>query len=150
MTLRHVGVRTHLTVLIISAALLAGCTGNGVQYARIANETMTTTGSAFIGRESQWIASAISLEVQLNGRPIAVLAQGQAVSAMTRSGENEITIIPSGPAAYLYDSKQIKIQGSSDGNSFVLIRVEEALPGFGGEIRVVETDPTTFATAVGD
>jgi hypothetical protein len=31
-----------------------------------------------------------------------------------------------------------------------LIRVEEALPGFGGEIRVVETDPTTFATAVGD
>ena len=79
MTLRHVGVRTHLTVLIISAALLASCTGNGVQYARIANETMTTTGSVFIGRESQWIGGAVAVEVQLNGRPIAVLAQGQAV-----------------------------------------------------------------------
>ena len=150
MTLRHAGVRIHLTVLIISTALLASCAGNGVQYARIANETMTTTGSAFIGRESQWIASAISLEVQLNGRPIAVLAQGQAVSAMTQSGDNVITIIPAGPAAFVYDSKEIRVQGSSDGNNFVLIRVEEALPGFGGEIRVVETDPTTFATAVGD
>jgi hypothetical protein len=149
MTLRHVGMRIHLTGLIISAALLASCTGNGVQYARIANETMTTTGSAFIGRESQWIARAISLEVQLNGRPIAVLAQGQAVSAMIRSDDNMITIIPSGPAAYLYDSKEIRVQGSSDSNNFVLIRVEEALPGFGGEIRIIETDPKVFATAVG-
>ena len=150
MTLRHVGVRILLSLRIICCALLlAGCTGNGVQYARIANETMTTTGSVFIGRESQWIASAIPLEVQLNGRPIAVLAQGQAVSAMAQSGDNVITIIPSGPAAFVYDSKEIRVQGSSDDNNFVLIRVEEALPGFGGEIRVVETDPTTFATAVG-
>jgi hypothetical protein len=149
MTLRHVGMRIHLTGLIISAALLASCTGNGVQYARIANETMTTTGSAFIGRESQWIARAISLEVQLNGRPIAVLAQGQAVSAMAQPGDNVITIIPSGPAAFVYDSTEIRVQGSSDDNNFVLIRVEEALPGFGGEIRIIETDPKVFATAVG-
>ncbi len=150
MILRHVGVRIHLSLRIICCALLlAGCTGNGVQYARIANETMTTTGSVFVGRESQWIASAIPLEIQLNGRPIAVLAQGQAVSAMAQSGDNVITIIPSGPAAFVYDSKEIRVQGSSDDNNFVLIRVEEALPGFGGEIRVVETDPTTFATAVG-
>ena len=150
MTLRHVGVRILLSLRIICCALLlAGCTGNGVQYARIANETMTTTGSVFIGRESQWIASAISLEIQLNGRPIAVLAQGQAISAMAQSGDNVITIIPSGPAAFVYDSKEIRVQGSSDDNNFVLIRVEEALPGFGGEIRVIETDPKVFATAVG-
>jgi hypothetical protein len=149
MILRHVGVRIHLTVLIISAALLASCTGNGVQYARIANETMTRVGSVFVGRESQWIGGAVAVEVQLNGRPIAVLAQGQTVSAMAQPGDNVITIIPSGPAAFVYDSKEIRVQGSSDGNNFVLIRVEEALPGFGAEIRVVETDPTTFATAVG-
>ena len=149
MILRHVGVRIHLTVLIISAALLASCTGNGVHYARIANETTTTTGSVFVGRESQWIGGAVAVEVQLNGRPIAVLSQGQAVSSVTQAGDNVVTIVPAGPAAFIYDSKEIKIQGSGDTNRFVLIRVEEALPGFGGEIRVIETDPKVFATAVG-
>ena len=149
MTLQQAGIRLHFIALVVCSALFAGCTGNGVQYARIANETMTTTGSVFIGRESQWIASAIPLEIQLNGRPIAVLAQGQAVSAMTQSGDNVITIIPSGPAAFVYDLKEIRVQGSSDDNNCVLIRVEEALPGFGGEIRVIETDPKVFATAVG-
>lgn len=149
MTLRHVVVRIHLTLMIISAAVLSGCTGNGVQYARIADETMTTTGSVFIGRESQWIGGAIAVEVQLNGRPIAMLSQGQAVSSVIQTGAHVVTIIPAGPAAYLYDSKDITIQGSGDMNRFVLIRIEEALPGFGGEIRVIETDSKVFATAVG-
>ena len=149
MTMQHAGMRPYFIALVACSALFAGCTGNGVQYARIANETMTTTGSVFVGRESQWIGGAVAVEVQLNGRPIAVLAQGQAVSAMAQPGDNVITIIPSGPAAFVYDSTEIRVQGSSDDNNFVLIRVEEALPGFGGEIRVVETDPTTFATAVG-
>ena len=97
MTLRHVVVGIHLTLMIISAAVLSGCTGNGVQYARIANETMTTTDSIFIGRESAWIGNAISVEVQLNGRPVAVLAQGQVVSSMARAGENVVTIIQPAP-----------------------------------------------------
>ena len=59
--------------------VLAGCSGNGVQYARIADETLSTTGSVFIGRESQWIGTAVSVEVQLNGKPIAILEQGQVV-----------------------------------------------------------------------
>ena len=65
--------------MILLTGLLSGCSGNGVQYARIANETMTTKGSVFIGRESQWIGNAVSVEVLLNGRQVAVLVQGQAV-----------------------------------------------------------------------
>jgi hypothetical protein len=149
MTMRQAGVRPHFIALVVCGALLAGCTGNGVQYARIANETMTTTGSVFIGRESQWIGNAVSVEVQLNGRPIAVLAQSQAVSSMARAGENVVTIIPTGPARLVYDPQELQFEASEDGNNYILIRIEEALPGFGGEIRVVETDPTTFATAVG-
>ena len=46
---------SNLTLCTASAIFITGCTGNGVQYARIANdETLTTTGSVFIGRESQW------------------------------------------------------------------------------------------------
>lgn len=141
--------RTNICSLILLAALVSGCSGNGVQYARIADETMTTTGAVFIGRESQWIGNAISVEVQLNGRPIGVLSQGQAVSSMTHAGENIITVIPTGPASLAYDTQDIRIEGSGDGNNFVLIRVDEAIPGFGGEIRVVETGPKIFATAVG-
>jgi len=149
MTMQQAGIRLHFIALVVCSALFAGCTGNGVQYARIANETTTTTGSVFVGRESQWIGGAVAVEVQLNGRPIAVLSQGQAVSSVTQADDNVITIVPAGPAAFIYDSKEIKIQGSGDTNRFVLIRVEEALPGFGGEIRVIETDPKVFATAVG-
>ncbi|MCH1448331.1 MAG: hypothetical protein L7U42_06500 [Candidatus Nanopelagicales bacterium] len=129
---------------------LAGCSGNGVQYARIANETLSTTGSVFIGRESQWIGSAISVEVQLNGKPIAVLAQGQAVSSMAKAGENIVTIIPTGPARLIYDSRDITFNRSGDDNIFILVRVNEAIPGFGGEIRVVETESKIFAAAVGN
>jgi hypothetical protein len=68
---------------------------------------------------------------------------------MTQSGENIITIIPNGPARLIYDAQEIRIKGSSDGNSFVLIRIDEAIPGFGGEIRVIETEPKIFASAVG-
>lgn len=103
----------------------------------------------FIGRESQWIGNAVSVEVQLNGKPIAVLAQGQAVSSMARAGENVVMIIPTGPARLVYDSHKIQFEASGDVNNYILIRVEEALPGFGGEIRVIETDPKVFATAVG-
>jgi len=128
---------------------LAGCSGNGVQYARIADETLSTTGSVFIGRESQWIGTAVSVEVQLNGKPIAILAQGQVVSSMVQAGENLISIIPTGPARLIYDTQEFRFQGSGDQNSFVLVRVNEAIPGFGGEIRVIETEPKVFATAVG-
>jgi len=141
--------RNKFVALITLASLLAGCSGNGVQYARIADETLNTTGSVFIGRESQWIGRAVSVEVRFNGRPIAMLSQGQSVSSMTQSGENIITIIPNGPARLIYDVQEIRIKGSSDGNSFVLIRIDEAIPGFGGEIRVIETEPKIFASAVG-
>ena len=43
-------ITTYAVILLIG--LLSGCSGNGVQYARIANETLATTGSVFIGRES--------------------------------------------------------------------------------------------------
>ena len=135
--------------LMLVAIFIAGCTGNGVQYARIADETLTTTGSVFIGRESQWFGRAISVEVQLNGRPIAVLAEGQSVSSETLPGENVVRIIPAGPASFIYQTQEVRITGSIDVNNFVLIRVDEALPGFGGEIRVTETDPKIFASAVG-
>ena len=110
---------------------------------------MATNGSVFIGRESQWIGNAISVEVQLNGRPVAVLAQGQAVSSMARAGENVVTIIPTGPARLVYDPQEIRFNGSMDDNNYVLIRVDHVVPGFGGEIRVTETDSKVFATAVG-
>lgn len=140
-------ISTYAIVLLVG--LLAGCSGNGVQYARIANETMATNGSVFIGRESQWIGNAVSVEVQLNGRPVAVLAQGQAVSSMARAGENVVTIIPTGPARLVYDPQEIRFNGSMDDNNYVLIRVDHVVPGFGGEIRVTETDSKVFATAVG-
>jgi hypothetical protein len=135
--------------MILLTGLLSGCSGNGVQYARIANETMTTKGSVFIGRESQWIGNAVSVEVQLNGRPVAVLVQGQAVSSIARAGENIVTIIPTGPARLVYDPQEIRFEGSGDVNKFVLIRVDHVVPGFGGEIRVIETNSEVFATAVG-
>ena len=135
--------------LMLAAIFIAGCSGNGVQYARIADETLTTTGSLFIGRESQWFGRAISVEVQLNGRPIAVLAEGQSVSSKTLPGENVVRIIPSGPASLIYQTQEVRITGSVNVNNFVLIRVDEALPGFGGEIRVTETDSKIFASAVG-
>ena len=140
-------ISTYAIVLLVG--LLAGCSGNGVQYARIANETMATNGSVFIGRESQWIGNAVSVEVQLNGRPVAVLAQGQAVSSMARAGENVVTIIPTGPARLVYDPQEIRFNASGNGNNYVLIRVDHVVPGFGGEIRVTETDSKVFATAVG-
>ena len=140
-------ISTYAIVLLVG--LLSGCSGNGVQYARIANETMATNGSVFIGRESQWIGNAVSVEVQLNGRPVAVLAQGQAVSSMARAGENVVTIIPTGPARLVYDTQEIRFNGSVDDNNYVLIRVDHVVPGFGGEIRVTETDSKVFATAVG-
>ena len=115
-------ISTYAIVLLVG--LLAGCSGNGVQYARIANETMATNGSVFIGRESQWIGNAVSVEVQLNGRPVAVLAQGQAVSSMARAGENVVTIIPTGPARLVYDPQEIRFNGSMDDNNYVLIRVD--------------------------
>ena len=34
-------------------------------------------------------------------------------------------------------------------NNYVLIRVDHVVPGFGGEISVVETESKVFATAVG-
>ena len=135
--------------LMLVAIFIAGCTGNGVQYARIADETLTTTGSVFIGRESQWFGRAISVEVQLNGRPVAVLAEGQSVSSEILPGENVVRIIPAGPASFIYQTREVRIIGSINANNFVLIRVDEALPGFGGEIRVTETDPKVFASAVG-
>ena len=135
--------------LILLVGFLSGCSGNGVQYARIANETVTPTGSVFIGRESAWIGNAISVEVQLNERPVAVLAQGQAVSSMARAGENVVTIIPTGPARLVYDPQEIRFNASGNGNNYVLIRVDHVVPGFGGEIRITETDSKVFATAVG-
>ena len=135
--------------LILLVGLLSGCSGNGVQYSWIANETMTTTGSVFIGRESAWVGNAISVEVQLNGRPVAILAQGQAVSSMARAGENVVTIIPTGPARLVYDPQEIRFMGSGDSNHYLLIRVDHVVPGFGGEIRVVEAESKVFATAVG-
>ena len=135
--------------LILLVGFLSGCSGNGVQYARIANETMPPTGSVFIGRESAWIGNAISVEVQLNERPVAVLAQGQAVSSMARAGENVVTIIPTGPARLVYDPQEIRFNASGNGNNYVLIRVDHVAPGFGGEIRITETDSKVFATAVG-
>ena len=135
--------------LIFAAIFVTGCTGNGVQYSRIADKTLTTTGSIFIGRESQWFGQAISVEVQLNGRPIAVLTEGQSVSSQTLPGENVVKIIPIGPASLIYRPQEVDISGSVDANNFVLIRVDEALPGFGGEIRVTETDPKVFASAMG-
>ena len=135
--------------LILLVGLLSGCSGNGVQYARIANETMTATGSVFIGRESAWVGNAISVEVQLNGRPVAILAQGQAVSSMAQTGENVVTIIPTGPARLVYDPQEIQFEASGNGNNYVLIRVDHVVPGFGGEISVVETESKVFATAVG-
>ena len=135
--------------LILLVGLLSGCSGNGVQYARIANETMTTTGSVFIGRESAWVGNAISVEVQLNGRPVAILAQGQAVSSIAQAGENIITIIPTGPARLVYDPQEIQFEASGDGNNYILIRVDHVVPGFGGEISVVETESKVFAPAVG-
>ena len=110
---------------------------------------MTTTGSVFIGRESAWVGNAISVEVQLNGRPVAILAQGQAVSSMARAGENVVTIIPTGPARLVYDPQEIRFMGSGDSNHYLLIRVDHVVPGFGGEIRVVEAESKVFATAVG-
>ena len=135
--------------LILLIGLLSGCSGNGVQYARIANETMTTTGSVFIGRESAWVGNAISVEVQLNGRPVATLAQGQAVSSIARAGENVVTIIPTGPARLVYDPQEIRFEGTGDSNNYILIRVDHVVPGFGGEIRVVEAESKVFATVVG-
>lgn len=135
--------------LILLACLLSGCTGNGVQYARIANETTSTTGSVFIGRESGWVGNAISVEVQLNGRPVAILAQSQVVSSIAQAGENVVTIIPTGPARLVYDPQEIRFEGSGDGNNYVLIRIDHVVPGFGGEIRVFEAEPTVFANAVG-
>ena len=134
---------------MLAAIVIIGCSGNGVQYARIADETLTTTGSLFIGRESQWFGRAISVEVQLNGRPIAVLAEGQSASSQTLPGENIVRIIPAGPASFIYQTQEVRITGSVNVNNFVLIRVDEALPGFGGEIRVTETDSKIFASAVG-
>jgi hypothetical protein len=141
--------RNKLSILIALTGLLVGCSGNGVQYARIADETLNTTGSIFIGRESQWIGHAIAVEVRLNGRPIALLSQGQSVSSKTQTGKNLITIIPAGHARLVYDIQEIRIEGSADTNSFVLIRVDEAIPGLGGQIRVIETEPKIFASAVG-
>ena len=135
--------------LMLVAIFIAGCTGNGVQYARIADETLATTGSIFIGRESQWFGRAISVEVQLNGRPIAVLTEGQSASSQTLPGENIVRIIPTGPASFMYQPQEVRITGSVDANNFVLIRVDEALPGFGGEIRATETNPKVFASSVG-
>ena len=135
--------------LMVAVIFIAGCNGNGVQYARIADETLTTTGSVFIGRESQWFGRAISVEVQLNGRPIAVLAEGQSVSSKTLPGGNIVRIIPAGPASFIYQTREVRITGSVNVNNFVLIRVDEALPGFGGEIRMTETDSKIFASAVG-
>ena len=110
---------------------------------------MTTTGSVFIGRESAWVGNAISVEVQLNGRPVAILAQGQAVSSIARAGENVVTIIPTGPARLVYDPKEIRFEGTGDSNNYILIRVDHVVPGFGGEIRVVEAESKVFATVVG-
>ena len=141
--------RTTTYALLLLIGLLSGCSGNGVQYARIANETMTNTGSVFIGRESAWVGNAISVEVQLNGRPVAILAQGQAVSSITRAGENIVTIIPTGPARLVYDPQEIRFEGTGDSNNYILIRVDHVVPGFGGEIRVVEAESKVFATAVG-
>ena len=135
--------------LMLAAIFIAGCSGNGVQYARIADEILKSTGSLFIGRESQWFGRAISVEVQLNGRPIAVLAEGQSVSSKTLPGENVVRIIPAGPASLIYQTQEVRITGYANDNNFVLIRVDEALPGFGGEIRVTETDSKIFASAVG-
>ena len=135
--------------LMVVVIFIAGCNGNGVQYARIADETLTTTGSVFIGRESQWFGRALSVEVQLNGRPIAVLAEGQSVSSKTLAGENVVRIIPAGPASFIYQTREVRITGSVNVNNFVLIRVDEALPGFGGEIRVTETGSKIFASDVG-
>lgn len=135
--------------LILLIGLLSGCSGNGVQYARMANDTMATKGSVFIGRESAWVGNAVSVEVQLNGRPVAILAQGQAVSSMARAGENVVTIIPTGPARLVYDPQEIRFEGTGDSNNYILIRVDHVIPGFGGEIRVVEVESKVFATAVG-
>ena len=135
--------------LILLIGLLSGCSGNGVQYARMANDTMATKGSVFIGRESAWVGNAVSVEVQLNGRPVAILAQGQAVSSMARAGENVVTIIPTGPARLVYDPQEIRFEGTGDSNNYILIRVDHVIPGFGGEIRVVEAESKVFATAVG-
>ena len=115
--------------LILLIGLLSGCSGNGVQYARIANETMTTTGSVFIGRESAWVGNAISVEVQLNGRPSCNLGTGQAVSSMARAGENVVTIIPTGPARLVYDPQEIRFEGAGDSNNYILIRVDHVVPG---------------------
>ena len=68
---------------------------------------------------------------------------------MVQAGDNLKNIIPTGPARLIYDTQEFRFQGSGDQNSFVLVRVNEAIPGFGGEIRVIETEPKVFATAVG-
>ena len=117
---------------MLAAIFIIGCSGNGVQYARIADETLTSTGSLFIGRESQCFGRAKSLEVQLNGRPIAVLAEGQSSSSKTLPGESIVRIIPAGPASLIYQTQEMRVTGPANVNNFVLIRVGNALPGFGG------------------
>ena len=71
------------------------------------------------------------------------------MSSKTLPGENVVRIIPAGPASLIYQTQEVRITGSVNVNNFVLIRVDEALPGFGGEIRVTETDSKIFASAVG-
>ena len=40
-------------------------------------------------------------------------------------------------------------RASGNSNNYLLIRVDHVVPGFGGEISVVETESKVFATAVG-
>ena len=63
-----------------------------------------------------------------------MLTRGQSVSSETLPSENVVRIIPAGPASFIYKTQAVRITGSVDVNNFVLIEVDEALPGFGEEI----------------
>ena len=53
--------------LMLAAIFIAGCSGNGVQYARIADETLTTTGSFSLGGSHNGLAAPYRSRSSLTG-----------------------------------------------------------------------------------
>ena len=138
----------YIALLMLNLApLMVGCAGNGVLYQKITKKLSEEESTLFIGREEQIAGKIMTIDVSLNERPIATLGAGEIVTRILGKREYTVEARPVKPASLIYSARSLSFESLGNKNRFVVIRINDAIPGFGGQVELKEVNAEAFRTA---
>ena len=127
-----------LYLIIISLLLLYGCAGTGTKsYSDVVHSIDEGVKKVFIYRDDGYVASALLMQVRLNGTEIAKLGAGEMVVGDGVAGTNTLEIEFGGLGGIGWNTPTITFDLADDQNRYFILNIKTKF--LSSKIQIMET-----------